>query len=122
MDVREGGASHVGMRASEAYGGQDYYNLWEYKKVIPRKFIQYVSNFADREGNVITPEEAGLPAETPMNKRQQVEFEDVGEGKTKVTITEFGWLAEGVMEARSRKGLEQTLANMDELLLEQARD
>jgi uncharacterized protein YndB with AHSA1/START domain len=119
MDVREGGASLVGMRASKEYGGKDYYNVWEYKGVIPLKSIQYISNFADKEGNVITPEEAGLPAETPMNKKQQIEFEDVGRSKTKVTITEFGWLAEGVMAARSRNGLEQTLANIDKLLLEQ---
>jgi hypothetical protein len=67
---------------------------------------------------VITPEAAGLPAETPMDKKQQVEFKDLGDGKTKVTITEFGWLAGGIMVERSRHGLEQTLSNIDKVLLD----
>jgi uncharacterized protein YndB with AHSA1/START domain len=116
MDVREGGKSHVGMRASKEYGGKDYYNVWKYTKIITGKFIQYISNFADKEGNVITPETAGLPAETPMDKKQQVEFEELDGGKTKITITEFGWLTEGVMIERSRNGLEQTFANIDRMV------
>ena len=116
MDVREGGVSHVGMRASKEYGGQDYYNVFEYTRVIPHSLIQYVSNFADKEGNVTTPEAVGLPAETPVDKEQQVEFKDLGDGRTEVTITEFGWLAGGVMVERSRRGLEQTLSNIDRVL------
>jgi uncharacterized protein YndB with AHSA1/START domain len=115
MDVREGGLSHLGMRASKQYGGQDYYNVWKYTKVIPNKLIQYISNFADKEGNVISPEAAGLPAETPMNKKQQFEFKDF-DGKTNITITEFGWQADGVMIERSKRGLEQILVNIDKIL------
>jgi uncharacterized protein YndB with AHSA1/START domain len=120
MNVREGGKSHVGMRASKEYGGRDYYNVFKYTRVVPHKLIQYISNFADKEGNVITPEAAGLPAETPIDIKQQVEFEALGGGKTKVTIAEHGWLAGGVMVERSRRGLEQTLANIDKVLLEHA--
>jgi uncharacterized protein YndB with AHSA1/START domain len=116
--VREGGVSHVGMRASQEYGGMDYFNVFRYTRVVRFRLIQYISNFADKAGNVITPEAAGLPAEAPMDKEQQVEFEDLGGGKTEVTITEFGWLAGGDMIERSRRGLEQTLANIDEVLSE----
>ena len=119
MDVSEGGVSHVGMRASEEYGAKDYYNVWKYTKVIPRKFIQYISNFADKDGNVITPEMAGLPAETPVDIKQQIEFEELKGNRTKVTIIEFNWLAGGVMIKRSRDGLEQTLKNIDKVLLGQ---
>lgn len=118
VDVREDGISHLGMRASKEYGGMDYYNVFKYTRVIPHQLIQYVSNFADKEGNVITPEAAGLPAETPMNKKQQVEFKSLGNGKTRVTVTEFGWPAGDVMVERSRRGLDQTLANIDKVLRE----
>jgi uncharacterized protein YndB with AHSA1/START domain len=118
MDVREGGVSHVGMRASKEYGGMDFYNVFKYTRVVPLQLIQYISNFADKEGNAISPEAAGLPAETPMDKKQQVEFNDLGGRETEVTITEFGWLAGGDMIERSRRGLEQTLANIDEVLSE----
>jgi uncharacterized protein YndB with AHSA1/START domain len=104
------------MRASKEYGGGDYYNVFKYTRVIPHELIEYISNFADKEGNVTTPEAAGLPAETPMDKKQQVEFEDLGDGKTKVTVTEFGWLAGSAMVERSRRGLEQTLSNIDRVL------
>jgi uncharacterized protein YndB with AHSA1/START domain len=116
MDVREGGVSHVGMRASAEYGGGDYYNVFKYTRVVPHELIQYISNFADKDGDVITPEAAGLPAETPIDKEQQVEFENLGDGRTRVTITEFGWIAGGVMVERSRRGLEQTLSNIDRVL------
>jgi uncharacterized protein YndB with AHSA1/START domain len=118
MDVREGGVSRLGMRASQEYGGMDFFNVFRYTRVVPRKLIQYISNFADKAGKVITPEAAGLPAETPMDKEQQIEFEDLGGGKTLVTITEAGWLAGGEMIERSRRGLEQTLGNLDKLLSE----
>ena len=118
IDVREGGVSHVGMRASQEYGGRDYFNVFKYTRVVPRKLIQYISNFADKAGNVITPEAAGLPAETPRDQEQQVEFQDLGGARTQVTVTESGWLAGGVMIEHSRLGLEQTLANIDEVLSE----
>jgi hypothetical protein len=54
-----------------------------------------------------------------MHKKQQVEFEDLGGEKTKVAITEFGWQAGGVMIERSRRGLEQTLRNIDKVLSDQ---
>jgi uncharacterized protein YndB with AHSA1/START domain len=120
MDVREGAASHVGMHASKEYGGLDYYNIFRYTRVVPGKLLQWTSNFADKDGNVISPEEAGLPAETPMDKQQQAEFAALGPGRTKVTVTERGWLAGGTMAERSRRGLEQTLANIDRLLAEPA--
>lgn len=120
MDVREGGASHVGMRASKEYGGRDYYNVFRYTRVVPGKLIQWTSNFSDKHGNVIRPEAAGLPAETPMDKPQQAEFTDLGDGRTKVTVTERGWLADGVMAERSRRGLEQTLANIERVLADTA--
>lgn len=116
MDVREGGASLVGMRAAKEYGGLDYYNVFRYTRVDPCRLLQWTSNFADKEGNVIPPQQAGLPPETPMDKEQQAEFADLGDGRTKVTVTERGWLAGGVMAERSRRGLEQTLANIDRLL------
>ncbi len=116
MDVRKKGKSHVGMRASKEFGGRDYYNVFQYKEIVPKKLIQYISNFADKDGNVISPKEAGLPIETPMNKQQQVVFEDLGDGKTKVTITEYGWHPDGIMIERSRRGLEQTLSNIDKVL------
>ena len=117
MDVREGGVSHLGMRASREFGGKDYFNVFRYTLVVPLRLIRYISNFADEVGDAITPEAAGLPPETPMDKEQQIEFEDLGDGKTRVTITESGWLAGGVMIERSRRGLEQTLANIDKELL-----
>jgi len=59
--------------------------------------------------------DAGLPAETPIDKKQQVESKDLGNGATGLIITEFGWQARGIMIERSKRGLEQTLANIDKV-------
>jgi uncharacterized protein YndB with AHSA1/START domain len=49
MDVREGGVSHVGMRASKEYGGGDYYNVFRYTRVVPHNLIQYISNLLTKK-------------------------------------------------------------------------
>lgn len=116
MDVREGGRSHVGMRASPEYGGRDYYNVFQYTRVVPNRLLVWTSNFADGKGNVLAPVAAGLPADTPVDKPQQAEFIDLGNGTTKVVVTERGWPSGSVMLERSRRGLEQTLANIAAVL------
>ena len=44
MDVREGGASLVCMRAP---WGQDFYNTWTYETIVPMARLDFVQRFAD---------------------------------------------------------------------------
>ena len=52
IDFREGGMSLVCMRSPE---GQDFYNTWEYRKIMPIELIEFIQNFADKDGKKADP-------------------------------------------------------------------
>ncbi len=111
MDFREGGTSLVCMRAPKDFGGQDMYNTWTYRKIVPMQSIEYILNFADKDGKVIDPATLGLPPDMPQEVRNLVTLKDLGNGKTEMTITEYDW-AVGHMMDMSKMGLEQCLDKM----------
>jgi uncharacterized protein YndB with AHSA1/START domain len=111
MDVRVGGTSLVCMRAPKEFGGQDMYSTWEYRAIEPLRRIEYVHNLADQDGRKADPAQLGLPPDFPRDQRHAVTFEALGDAKTKMTVTEYGWTAGRMMEL-SRLGLEQCLDKM----------
>jgi uncharacterized protein YndB with AHSA1/START domain len=111
MDFREGGASLVCMRAPQEFGGQDYYNTWAYTKIVPMQYIEFIQNFADKDGNRIAPADAGLPPTIPQDVRNTVVFTTLDGGKTEMTVTEFGYESDQELEL-SKAGLEQCLDKM----------
>lgn len=111
MDFREGGTSLVCMRAPKALGGQDFYNTWSYEKIVPMKRFAYILRFADQDGKMMDPANQGLPPEMPKEVRHEVTFNELGNGKTEVTVTEYGWMVGQLMEM-SKMGLEQCLDKM----------
>lgn len=111
MDVREGGASLVCMRAPQQFGGQDMFSTWTYKKVVPMGEIEWLHHFADKDGNRLDPAQQGLPPEMPSEVRNLVTFKAVGGNKTEITVTEFDWPVCQMMEM-SKMGMEQCLDKM----------
>jgi uncharacterized protein YndB with AHSA1/START domain len=111
MDFREGGTSLVCMRAPAEFGGQDMYNTWAYRKIVPMQSIEYILNFTDKDGKVIDPMSVGLPPEMPREVRNLVTLKDLGNGKTEMTVTEYDWTVGQMMEM-SKMGLEQCLDKM----------
>lgn len=111
MDFREGGTTLACMRAPKEFGGQDMYNTWTYKKIIPMEFIEYTLDWADKDGNRIDPVTIGLPPNMPRDVRHVVTLKDAGNGKTAMTITEFGYVSDEQLNL-SKMGLEQCLDKM----------
>lgn len=111
MDVNIGGKTRVCMQAPEAYGGQKMYNTWTYSGVVPNKRLEYILNFTDKEWTVLNPAEIGLPAGIPRDVPHEITFNYLGNGKTEVTVKEFGYETEQVREL-SRQGMEQCLDKM----------
>ena len=111
MDVRVGGASLVCMRAPKEFGGQDWYNTWTYQKVEPGRRLEFISRFADAEGNELDPAAMGLPPGIPRETPQVVTFVSAGENRTEMTVTEYGYTSEQAI-ALSKGGLEQCLDKM----------
>jgi uncharacterized protein YndB with AHSA1/START domain len=108
IDFREGGVSLVCMRSPE---GQDLYNTWTYREIVPMRRIEFVQNFADEDGKKADPVEMGMPPGIPLDVRHVVTFEAKGGDKTEMTVTEYGYTSAQVVEI-SRTGLEQCLDKM----------
>jgi uncharacterized protein YndB with AHSA1/START domain len=114
MDFREGGASLVCMRAPN---GQEFYNTWTYRRIVRQQSIEFVLDWADRNGTGIDPAAAGLPPDMPREVRHLITFRAAGERRTEMTVTEFGYTSEPHLEM-SRAGLAQCLDKMAALFAE----
>jgi uncharacterized protein YndB with AHSA1/START domain len=108
LDFQEGGTSLVCM-SSPQHGTN--YSTWTYQEIVPLQRIDYVHNLTDADGNAIDPASVGMPPDFPQNQRHVVTFKPLGDGKTEVTITEYGW-TEGQMMEFSRIGMEQCFEKM----------
>jgi uncharacterized protein YndB with AHSA1/START domain len=112
MDFREGGTTLVCMRAPKEFGGMDMYNTWTWKKIVPMEFIEYTFDWADKDGNKIDPASLGfLPPGMPREMRHTLVFKDLGNGKTEMVMTEYGYVSDQQYEL-SKGGLEQCLDKM----------
>ena len=112
MDVRVGGKSLVCMRAPKEFqGGMDLYSTWTYTRIEPRRLIDYLHHFSDKDGNQIDPATLGLPTDMPQEIRNVITFKDLGNGKTELTCAEYGYVSDQQLEL-SKLGLEQCLDKM----------
>lgn len=112
IDFREGGKSLVCMRSPE---GQDFYNTWEYRKIVQMELIEFIQNFADKDGKKADPVAHGLPQDFPQDVRSTVTFKARGNNKTEMTVTEYGYTSDQHLEL-SRAGLDECLDKMAESL------
>lgn len=112
VDLRVGGRTLVAMQASPEYGGGTWYNTWNFSRVEPLSRIEYTINFTDAQGNRLTPTDAGLSADTPVDGRHEVTFHDLGDGRTQMRMVEHGFRS-AEMRDRSRMGLDQCLDKME---------
>src|SRR5215510_6024679 len=85
MDFREGGTSLVSMRSPD---GHDFYNTWTYTRIVPKQQIEFVLDWADKNGKRVDPSSMGLPADMPRDVRHVITFKSLGDKKTEMTVTE----------------------------------
>ena len=109
LDVRVGGTSLVCMRAPAEHGGQDLYNTWTYRAVVPPERLEFELDFTDADRALLPAE--SIPPGVPRAVRHEVTLRPVADGRTELTVREFGYRS---TEARdvSRAGLEQCLDKM----------
>lgn len=66
---------------------KDMYSAGIYREIVPNEKLVVTDYFSDKDGNKITPQEAGLEQpDFPQEQEVTVRFEDAGEGKTKLSI------------------------------------
>ncbi|MDB5090274.1 MAG: hypothetical protein JWR09_4268, partial [Mucilaginibacter sp.] len=100
----------VCMRAPASFGGQDTFSIWTYKKIVLHETIEFVMNLADKDGNKANPTDLGMPPDFPVDIRTVVSFNDLGNNKTEMTVTEYADF--GQMSHFAKLGLEQSLDKM----------
>lgn len=108
MDFREGGTSLVCMRSPD---GTDMYTTWAYTQIIPLERFEYIFNLSDKDGNTLDPVTLGLPPDFPQDARHTVVFQALGNNRTEMIMTEFGYTSDQLFDL-SKAGLEQSLDKM----------
>ena len=89
MDVRVGGTRLVCMEVQTPAGPMQMWFTGEYREVVQNQRLVYTESMSDENGNVLSPEELGMPAGHPTTTEVRVELEEVG-GRTKMVMTHAG--------------------------------
>lgn len=110
LDFREGGKSIVSMLAPKEMGGQEFFSVWVYVKIIPLKTIEFIQSLSDEDGNKIDPTKVGMPADFPIDVRTVVIFQELGNSKTEMTVTEYAEF--GTISNFAQIGLEESMDKM----------
>jgi uncharacterized protein YndB with AHSA1/START domain len=114
IDRRVGGKFLFCMRAPAEQGGQDSYTAGVYKRIQPKRLLEFTQVLADKEGKTIDPAAAGLPPDFPGEMLTTVTFEARGE-MTKVVLTTLGWTP-GQMFVFALAGWHQSMDKFEDSL------
>lgn len=93
---------------------RDYWNAGEYLEIVPMEKIVANMSFADEHGEMVPAWHYGLPGEWPDVILLTATFEELGGGKTRLTVKEEG--IPDVMIGMARMGWEQSLDKLAESL------
>ena len=83
MDFRVGGKFLLCMRSPD---GQEFWNGGEYHEIVPHEKIVSSMYFADSDGNKVDPSHYGMDHEAIEGAYDTTLFEDLGDGRTKLTF------------------------------------
>jgi len=91
MDFSEGGKYLWCMRGAPGPDApiRDFWSTGTYKVIVPLKQIVYTDSFADEQGKVVSADHYGMPG-LPMEFEVRVMFDELPDGKTKMTLTHVG--------------------------------
>jgi uncharacterized protein YndB with AHSA1/START domain len=110
IDFRIGGKSIVSMKAPNEMGGQEFFSVWEYIKIIPLQTIEFIQNLSDKDGNKTDPTKLGMPSDFPADIKTVVTFRVLANDKTEMTVTEYAEF--GTISNFAQLGLEQSMDKM----------
>ncbi|MGC5221115.1 SRPBCC family protein [Micromonospora sp. DT81.3] len=119
MDVRVGGTSVVSMAAPEL-GFPEMFSAWTYTLIVEPRRLEFEFRFSDAEGLPLDPQAAGAPPGVPAVVHHAISFDELGDGRTRMTVRESGYTTPEPIEL-SRQGLEQSLDKLVPLFGEDPR-
>ena len=89
MDMRVGGSRLVCMEMQTPAGPMQMWFTGEYREIVENERLVYTESMADKDGNVVSPSDMGMPAGHPTTTQVIVELEDVA-GRTTMRMTHVG--------------------------------
>lgn len=108
-DVRVGGRHLCCMESPD--GTMKMWTTGEFTEVVPKTRLVYTESPSDENGNIMSPEQMGMPEGMPTQTEVIVELEDL-DGRTKMTLTHAGVPA----ESGAAGGWEQAFDKMATLI------
>jgi uncharacterized protein YndB with AHSA1/START domain len=89
MDVRVGGIRLICMEVESPNGPMQMWFTGDYREVVANERLVYTESMSDKNGNVSSPADTGMPEGHPTTTEIQVELMDIG-GRTKMVLTHVG--------------------------------
>jgi uncharacterized protein YndB with AHSA1/START domain len=86
-DFRPGGDYLWVMRSPE---GQDFYSTGVFREISPPERLVYTDSFADERGNVVSAAHYGMDPNFPLETVVTVTLDDLGSGRTRLTVVNSG--------------------------------
>jgi uncharacterized protein YndB with AHSA1/START domain len=87
MEARKGGKYLSCMRSAD---GKEFWSTGVIEEFIPQKKLVVTDSFSDAKGNIIPASEYGMPGDWPDQLLITVNFEELGENRTKITLQHEG--------------------------------
>jgi uncharacterized protein YndB with AHSA1/START domain len=112
LDLRVGGTRRVGMTVPTPGGPMRMWFTGEHRDIVVARRLVYTEAISDEHGNVLSPEEMGLPEGHPAVTEVRVELEDVG-GRTKMVLTHVGIPPDSPGAAGWRMALDKLAAHLE---------
>jgi uncharacterized protein YndB with AHSA1/START domain len=113
MDVRVGGNRLLCMEMSTPAGTMQMWFTGEYLEVTENQRLIYTDSMSDEHGNVLSPEQSGMPEGHPVTTEVRVELEPIN-GGTKMVLTHLGILPDSPGAAGWAMALDKLIATIDE--------
>ena len=101
MDVRVGGTSVVSMAAPQ-FGFPEMFSAWTYTAVEAPRRLEFDFRFSDADGAPVDPQSAGAPPGVPAVVHHTIAFDDLGDGRTRMTVRESGYTTRSRSSCRGR--------------------
>lgn len=108
IDLRVGGKYIFCMHGpKDSPYDKNLYSAGIYKEIVPNEKLVVTDYFSDENGNKTNPTEHGLSTDMPGEMEVTVLFEDIGNGKTKLSIVYPKPESEAQFEAMKKSGMEE---------------
>jgi uncharacterized protein YndB with AHSA1/START domain len=112
IDARPGGRWHSAMADPE---GNLYWSTGTFREVVPFERLVMTDSFSDEHGNLVLASQLGMGDDIPLEMLITVVLEDLGNGRTRMTIYHSG-MPDGEMKEMAKQGMSTSLNKLEAVL------